>query len=613
MLLLLLFIKILLKIQFIKTDCPFKETFYNKSVILKDFNNLSQLSFDECKKPIILTDWGLKPNKKIILDNSLHFKELKLLTNDNINLVHLNNFKGFDLLSNPFKEIKFMDFTLKGIIWIIEQSNFEFYLNNKLQNEQECYNNSNWNNLITNNKLYFLTLKEKTKYSLKTCPYIFKNTQIKLMILLEIQSTFIGSNILTFLKMNNPNDLESIVLQANFLIYRIYFDDNLFNRGIFKEIKILDLNGIINGIQDDLFKSFKQLILIRIRTQHVRQLFAKNNKWLEHLNFDFEPIDPNDSPRNIEPFLKQSIFLVIYQTFSHVTFYDYSNEDICFFEKFPHNKLVFPQLRPNHNSSCSCTELYLIQYSFRHNFMFNIYFEDTSKNYEMIQYYYDEINDRKFTKCIEDIGELNYLIFKCNFKQRLEKCKIYSISRENQSYFEIYDWLEIRKISNLIFSVYLNNILSLIVLVLNILTIKILKSKSIVNEKNPMYNSLFINSIFCLIYVTICLFKVIAICVDYKFYCSPLIETKFNVYYKTVFVLFIGESIKTASNFSFISFSLSRYIKVTSLKSSILLKIDKLKKRYYFLTFFIIAVFINLYHLFEFNYNLVRLPDWLML
>jgi hypothetical protein len=422
-----------------------------------------------------------------------------------------------------------------------------------------------------------LTLKEKTKYSLKTCPYIFKNTQIKLMILLEIQSTFIGSNILTFLKMNNSNDLESIVLQANFLIYRIYFDDNLFNRGIFKEIKILDLNGIINGIQDDLFKSFKELILIRIRTQHVRQLFAKNNKWLEYLNFDFEPIDPNDSPRNIEPFLKQSIFLVIYQTFSHVTFYDYSNEDICFFEKFPHNKLVFPQLRPNHNSSCSCTELYLIQYSFRHNFMFNIYFEDTSKNYEMIQYYYDEINDRKFTKCIEDIGELNYLIFKCNFKQRLEKCKIYSISRENQSYFEIYDWLEIRKISNLIFSVYLNNILSLIVLVLNILTLKILKSKSIVNEKNPIYNSLFINSIFCLIYVTICLFKVIAICVDYEFYCSPLIETKFNVYYKTVFVLFIGESIKTASNFSFISFSLSRYIKVTSLKSSILLKIDKLK------------------------------------
>ena len=109
--------------------------------------------------------------------------------------------------------------------------------------------------------------------------------------------------------------------------------------------------------------------------------------------------------------------------------------------------------------------------------MFNIYFEDTSKNYEMIQYYYDEINDRKFTKCVEDLGELNYLIFKCNFKQRLEKCKIYSISRENQSYFEMYDWLEVRKLTSLIFSVYLNSIFSLIIIILNILTLKIIKSK----------------------------------------------------------------------------------------------------------------------------------------
>jgi DNA polymerase III delta prime subunit len=50
-----------------------------------------------------------------------------------------------------------------------------------------------------------------------------------------------------------------------------------------------------------------------------------------------------------------------------------------------HFFFVLPELKPNYKSSCSCTELYLIQYSFRHNFMFNIYFEDTSKNYEMIQ------------------------------------------------------------------------------------------------------------------------------------------------------------------------------------------------------------------------------------
>jgi len=72
--------------------------------MITNFNNLSQLSFDECKKSIIVTDWGLKPNKKIILDNTLNLKGLTLLTNNEINFIHLNNFKGFDLLSKPLFE-----------------------------------------------------------------------------------------------------------------------------------------------------------------------------------------------------------------------------------------------------------------------------------------------------------------------------------------------------------------------------------------------------------------------------------------------------------------------------------------------------------------------------
>ncbi len=171
----------------------------------------------------------------------------------------------------------------------------------------------------------------------------------------------------------------------------------------------------------------------------------------------------------------------------------------------------------------------------------------------------------------------------------------------------MYDWDEVRRLSNLIFSFYLNTLFSFIILFLNILTIKILKSKSILKEKNPMYNFLFINTVLCFLYISICLFKIIGICIDSNFYCSPLIETKFNLYYKTIFVLFIGESIKTASNFSNISFSLSRYIKVTSFKSStFLLKLDQIKKRYYLIFSIIISVFINLYHLFEYNFNLAK-------
>ncbi len=38
--------------------------------------------------------------------------------------------------------------------------------------------------------------------------------------------------------------------------------------------------------------------------------------------------------------------------------------------------------------------------------------------------------------------------------------------------------------------------------------------------------------------------------------------------------------------------------------------VSVLKKRYYFLISLIIAVFINLYHLFEYNFNLSKLPDY---
>jgi hypothetical protein len=600
---------ILVIIKIIDADCPFKLTRNNQTVTITNFNNLSQLTFNHCKEPIIVYNWQLKPDKKLILDNRLNFKGLTIITkNKYLNcIVNLINFKGFDLLSNPFKDINFIGYlSLKHVIWLIEQSNFEFYLNTKLiNNKKDCNNSNNWDNLITNSKLYFLMISN-SQYSIKTCPYIFKNSQIKSLFLKEIKSSFIGTNILTFSK---TNDLESFVLQVDFDLYRIYFDDNLFDKMVFRNTKILDINGILIGIQNDLFKSFNEMKLIRIRSQHVKQIFAKNNKWFEYLNFYFRPIDPNSL---IEPaFLKQLILLIIYQTFPRVTFYDYPNEDFCLFSKFPHNKLVFPQLRPNHDSNCSCTQLYLIQYSFRIKFAVDFYSDQVSMDYRMPQYYTDEIKDKNFSICIKNKQDLKDLVEKCEFKQRLEKCSILIplISIGNDSYFEMYDWLEARKMSNLIFTVYLNSIFSLIIIILNILTLKILKTKSIVNEKNPMYNFLFINTILCLIYITICLFKVIGICVDYEFYCSPLIETKFNVYYKTIFVLFIGETIKTASNFSFISFSLSRYIKVTSTKSRLLLKLDKLKKRYYFLNSLIIAIFINLYHLFEYDFNLAKLPE----
>jgi len=352
--------KILLIIHLIKADCPFKEKINNKTVVIANFNNLNQLKFNECNEPIIVNDWGLKPNRKLILDNSLNSKGLMLNLISEVVGINLNNFKGFDLLSNPFKDIEYIVYKNKYDFWSIDASNFQFYINNKLINKQECLNNNknkNWNNFITNSIIFSLRITQYSKYSMNTCPYIFKNTIIDNLFLFDLKSSFINSNKLTFLKLNQTNnDLNSKIYQVILSLYRIHFDENLFNKEIFQNTTSLDLNGILNGIQDDLFKSFNELTLIRIRAQNVKQLFAANNKWLEYLNYNLEIVDLNGPKDYIFNLLPNSIFLIIYQTFPKLSFYDYPNEDFCLFAKFPHNKLVFPQLKPIQYSNCTCTE-----------------------------------------------------------------------------------------------------------------------------------------------------------------------------------------------------------------------------------------------------------------
>jgi len=610
--------KILIIIHFIKAvclECPFKKKTYNESSeIIRNFYNLSQLEFTQCNEPIIVKDWGLKPVQKLILDKTLNFKGLMFNLINEIICVHLDNFNGFDLLSDPFKEIQFIVYKNKFDFWSIDSSNFHFYINNKLINEQECLNNTNWDNFITNSMIFSLKITSNSKYLKKTCTYVFKNTIIDNLFLFDLRSSYVNSNILTFLKLNHTNnDLNSNINQVLFSLYRIKFDENLFNKDLFQNTTCLDLNGVLNGIQNDLFKYFKKLSLIRIRIQYVRQLFATNNKWIEYLNYDLETFDLISLRDYIFELLPYSILLVIDQTFPNLTLYNYPNEDFCLYSKFPHNKLVFPQLKPIEYSSCSCTELYLIQYSIEIQFEFQYFTSKVLPTYEYWQYYMDNIYEKTFSKCFENKMEFYNLITICDFKQRLNKCDLKIVLRndENSSYFEMLDWQEVSKLSSLIFSVYLNSIFTLIAIILSILTLLIIKSNAVIKEKNAMYNFLFINTILTMIHITMYAFRLIGICVENDFYCSPLNETKFNIYYKTIIILFIGETLKSSSNFSYLSFSLSRYIKVTSTKLSFLLKFDKLKKRYYFLISLIIAIFINLYHLFEYNFNLTKISGFL--
>ncbi len=117
---------------------------------------------------------------------------------------------------------------------------------------------------------------------------------------------------------------------------------------MFRNLTILNIDGIINRIEADVFKNLKELRFLRIKSQNVKKIFSRDNKWFQYLN-------KNDV---IERF-----YFFLHQLYENVTFYSYPEEDFCFFKYFPHQRVVLPVLTPNSKSKCSCTELFLIQNS----------------------------------------------------------------------------------------------------------------------------------------------------------------------------------------------------------------------------------------------------------
>jgi len=123
----------------------------------------------------------------------------------------------------------------------------------------------------------------------------------------------------------------------------------------------------------------------------------------------------------------QDIFnLVLFQMFSNVTYYDYPNEDFCYFKDFPHQRLVLPQLRPSYKTKLTCTELFLVQYSIKYEYHLNQNEHLFLSSYSYSQYYIDDVIENTFL--YYKVASINELIEKCNFTERLKLCNITSIN-----------------------------------------------------------------------------------------------------------------------------------------------------------------------------------------
>jgi len=579
-------------------SCPIQNS-KEQSIIITDFNDLNELNFTNCKQSLQNTSFlEINPKNKIILNNSLNINGLKISIYKDFFAISIINFKGIDYKFNAFKNLKFeKPYPLKKIFWIVESSNFDFYNNNQLINKQKCKLD-----LINTNDYFFsqigrLFLKSNVKFSDDTCSLIFHNAYIKLFNIDRLTFTFISKNVLSFTEIKENFFLNSNIFQLIIGLYHFDLTNKLLNEIIFEKLGALDINGKIISIQDDLFKSFKMLKNLRFRTQNAKGLLTRNNKWMDSLNSDIVKQNTNDMTQ----YEDKAFILTIFQTFSNITYYNYPDKDFCFFKNFPHQRLVVPKLKPNYKSSCSCTELFLIQYSIKFVLNIEYYSAQLLDNYYILdQYYYNDIHEKRYSKCFNSSFEQT--IAKCNFKKRLKLCNILKINDKTNEEIVWYvvDWRETSKYLDLIFGVYLNPIFAFICILINILTIKILSSRRIKKEVEFIYIHLKMNNISNIIYTFLSYFDLMVMCISDGLYC-PSLSNSLYVLYLNVCLRLVKGSLITFSNITYASFAVNRYFLVSGTKNNYLKKFSKISLKLFLFLALLFSTSINVYTVFEYS------------
>ncbi len=179
----------------------------------------------------------------------------------------------------------------------------------------------------------------------------------------------------------------------------------------------------------------------------------------------------------------EAFFLVLYQSFPKEVLYTYPDEDFCYFKDFPHKRLVFPVLKPTQTKNCSCALLYLIYNSYLAHDFFDDNFKYLIKQYDLLSFYSDFILQQQtsFQDC-QINKNMQERIRACNFLLRLEQCSIKSIELDkNDFYFTVQDWQMVAKKSHLYLFIS-NQIVALVCLISNIVTLFIIRNKNINKE-----------------------------------------------------------------------------------------------------------------------------------
>ena len=358
------------------TNMPILRGSYSRTLRLDNFNSFSEIKI-KCNTNIEnLFTLELLPNIKLILNQELNLTGL--IMNDgyfiniyisNINAIEINTDASFGLEKhNDFRTI------------YLDYSNFEFYLNNKPFDVNDCLNYKFRTNFFT--KIDVLNLRAGLFYNKKVCPILLSNSRLSQMSIYGIANSFVNKNKFEFVDIGEElgNDVYLGSFQyLDLLLTYCSVTKQIVNQYVFRSMESIYIEGLINEVEFDFFKFFKRLIRVELILQRINSFFANGNHWFDHLATDKKTYDLENISDSIK--YKMSI-LVLFINDNSLIFgknYDYPEEDFCLFYHFPHDRLVYPIVDPGMKINCSCTVIWLLTYTF-------LFYHDLSPTNEYLSY-----------------------------------------------------------------------------------------------------------------------------------------------------------------------------------------------------------------------------------
>ena len=310
---------------------------YKGLLVVKNFDQFADLNISSC--------YSNESNIRIILNRDLILnKDLKIDLLDRkfieLNGIEFYHLKGIDIITSIFVTEN------KLPLIYIKNSNFIFYNKNKKIGSNDCNSAEIFNSFDSLFLIYSSLLFTDGVYTQKVCTLIYKNAFIKKLIFEYFMMSSIRENHLKFsqTRMNNFS-LNSIIESVSFNeFYRINADYNILNDQVFKFVKEIYFEGILNKIQIDLFENFYYIEKVFFKLHNLKEFIHQGLIWLNNLHYsknDRIKIALKNDKRQLQ------------------ALYEYPNEDWCYLKKYINKKQLqfYADLNMYEDKTPSCVLL----------------------------------------------------------------------------------------------------------------------------------------------------------------------------------------------------------------------------------------------------------------